>query len=80
MTTNRMHRAITLLCTGFCLLTAAATAQVDPKTALYRAEPKGDYQYQRKGVMDGNRIRTVFFNTTEVAHWPDGMGWKPITS
>ncbi len=74
MTTNRMHRTITLLCAGLLTLGVAAQAQVDPKTALYRAEPKGDYQYQRKGVMDGNRVRTIFFNTTEVAHWPDGMG------
>jgi hypothetical protein len=74
MTTNRMHRAIHFLCAGLIALAATASAQVDPKTALYRAEPKGDYQYQRKGVMDGNRVRTVFFNTTEVAHWPDGMG------
>jgi hypothetical protein len=74
MTTNRMYRAITLLCAVAFALAVSASAQVDPKTAMYRAEPKGDYQYQRKGVMDGNRVRTIFFNTTEVAHWPDGMG------
>jgi hypothetical protein len=51
-----------------------ATAQVDTRTQMYRDDPKGDYQYQRKGVMDGNRVRTVYFNTTEVAHWPDGIG------
>src|SRR5512146_252230 len=51
-----------------------AGAQVDPKTQMYRDDAKGDYQYLRKGVMDGNRVRTVYFNTTEVAHWPDGIG------
>ena len=49
-------------------------AQVSSTTQMYRDDAKGDYQYQRKGVMDGNRIRTIYFNTTEVAHWPDGMG------
>ena len=51
-----------------------ARGQVDPKTQLYRDDAKGEYQYLRKGVMDGNRVRTVYFNTTEVAHWPDGIG------
>lgn len=67
------HAAIVLGC-SLVTVTVTMTAQVDPKTQLYRNDPHGDYQYQRKGVMDGNRVRTVFFNTTEVAHWPDGMG------
>jgi hypothetical protein len=69
-----MKRSIVLL---LFLVPGAAmpvTGQVDPKVQMYRDDAKGDYQYQRKGVMDGNRIRTVYFNTTEVAHWPDGMG------
>jgi hypothetical protein len=49
-------------------------AQINATTQAYRNDAKGDYQYQRKGIMDGNRIRTIYYNTTEVAHWPDGMG------
>jgi hypothetical protein len=68
-----MKRFILLLA---CLLVGEwqASGQVDPKVQMYRDDQKGDYQYQRKGIMDGNRIRTIYFNTTEVAHWPDGMG------
>ena len=51
-----------------------ALGQVDSKVQLYREDAKGDYQYQRRGIMDGNRVRTIYFNTTEVAHWPDGIG------
>lgn len=68
-------KRIAALVLSFALAgTSGAFAQVTPATQMYRDDAKGDYQYQRKGVMDGNRIRTVYFNTTEVAHWPDGMG------
>jgi hypothetical protein len=69
-----MKRSITYIV--FLILAAVipASGQVDFKVQMYRDDAKGDYQYQRKGVMDGNRIRTVYFNTTEVAHWPDGIG------
>ncbi len=62
---------------GALLLAGAimpASGQVSPTVQMYRDDAKGDYQYQRKGIMDGNRIRTIYFNTTEVAHWPDGIG------
>ena len=69
-----MKQFVLLLALMVAVSTLPGRAQVDPKTQMYRDEPKGDYQYQRKGVMDGNRVRTVYFNTTEVAHWPDGIG------
>ena len=49
--------------------TLSAQAQIDWKTQLYRNDPKGDRQYQRKTVLDGNRVRSLFWNTTEVAQW-----------
>jgi hypothetical protein len=69
-----MKQFVLLLALMVAAIALPAHAQVDPKTQMYRDDPKGDYQYQRKGVMDGNRVRTVYFNTTEVAHWPDGIG------
>jgi hypothetical protein len=59
-----------------------ADAQVAPQTQLYRNEPKGNIQYRRQGVMDGNLTRTIYFNTSEVAQypyqpsgeWPKGSG------
>jgi hypothetical protein len=69
-----MKQFVLLLAFLFVAAVLPAHGQVDWKTQMYRDDPKGDYQYQRKGVMDGNRVRTVYFNTTEVAHWPDGIG------
>lgn len=43
---------------------------VDPKTQAYRAEAKGDVQFRKEGVMDGNRVTTLFNNNGEVGHWP----------
>ncbi|MFQ6617915.1 MAG: hypothetical protein ACE5QV_04420, partial [Fidelibacterota bacterium] len=43
---------------------------LSPATA-YPQRPHGDRQYRKTGVMDGNLIRTLFFNHGEVAHWPD---------
>ncbi len=56
---------------GACVAAfAPARAQVDPQTQLYRDEPKGEYRYRKEGVMDGNLVRTIFYNTSEVAQWP----------
>lgn len=45
-------------------------SQVTPQTQLYREEPKGNIQFRREGVMDGNQIRTLFYNNGEVGQWP----------
>ncbi len=74
MKENPMKRFLSALLVFVLAGLSGANAQVSTSTQMYRDDAKGDYQYQRKGVMDGNRIRTIYFNTTEVAHWPDGMG------
>lgn len=45
-------------------------AQVDPQVQLYRDDERGNFKYEKESVMDGNLVRTLFKNTTEVAHWP----------
>lgn len=45
-------------------------AQVPYQIQLYRYEPKGNIQFRREGVMDGNQIRTLFYNNGEVGQWP----------
>ncbi len=45
-------------------------AQVPYQIQLYRNEPKGNIQYRREGIMDGNQIRTLFYNNGEVGQWP----------
>ena len=57
---------ILLLLLGFSQL----FAQVNPQTQKYRDEPLGDIQYRREGLMDGNLVRTLFYNNGEVGQWP----------
>lgn len=46
------------------------TAQVTPQTQAYRDEPYGDIQFRKEGTLDGNLIRTLFYNNGEVGQWP----------
>ena len=32
---------------------------------------QGNIIYTKRGIMDGNFVRTIYFNHGEVAHWPD---------
>ncbi|MCH8327612.1 MAG: hypothetical protein IID15_03705, partial [Candidatus Marinimicrobia bacterium] len=51
-------------------------------SALYSQEPFGDPAWKKRGVMDGNLVRTIFYNHGEVAEnpfqpsgeWPKGSG------
>ncbi len=54
----------------FSLFATVLVGQVDQQTQLYRDDPKGDFKYRKEGVMDGNLVRTLFYNTGEVAQWP----------
>ncbi|WKZ70841.1 MAG: hypothetical protein QY331_06210 [Melioribacteraceae bacterium] len=52
------------------ILISVSFAQVTPQTQAYRAEPYGDIQYRKEGTMDGNLVRTLFYNNGEVGQWP----------
>lgn len=52
------------------LLSVEGFTQVDPKVQKYRNDAYGDIRYRREGVMDGNQIRTLFYNNGEVGQWP----------
>jgi len=45
-------------------------AQPTATTQLYRNEPKGNIQYRREGTMDGNQVRTLYYNDGEVGQYP----------
>jgi hypothetical protein len=51
-------------------LTILSIAQVDPQTQKFRDEPYGDIQFRKEGTMDGNLIRTLFYNNGEIGQWP----------
>ncbi|MCK9426622.1 MAG: hypothetical protein M0Q21_11335 [Ignavibacteriaceae bacterium] len=60
----------TFLLLFFLLAGLTLYAQVDPQVELYRSDAKGNFKNRRQSVMDGNLVRTLFRNTTEVAEWP----------
>lgn len=52
------------------LMSTVTFAQITPQTQDYRNEPYGNIQYRRQGIMDGNQVRTIFYNNGEVGQWP----------
>ena len=60
----------TLIFLFFVVGSFTLLAQVDPQVQLYRDDQRGNFKYERESIMDGNLVRTLFKNTTEVAHWP----------
>ena len=52
------------------LLTGIIHSQIDPQTQLYRDDERGNIENRREGIMDGNLIRTLFYNNGEVGQWP----------
>jgi hypothetical protein len=54
------------------LFSATLISQESPQAIqAYRDEPYGNALYKKKGIMDGNLVRTMYFNQAEVGHWPD---------
>jgi hypothetical protein len=51
------------------LFVSAALAQIPDNVQRYRADAKGASENRRQGIMDGNRIRTLFSNNGEVGRW-----------
>ncbi|MBU0473298.1 MAG: hypothetical protein KKF62_03970 [Bacteroidetes bacterium] len=52
------------------LFISSAFAQVNEQIEAYRNDPYGNIQYRREGLMDGNLVRTLFYNNGEVGQWP----------
>ncbi len=50
------------------LFVASTFAQVNEQIEAYRNDPYGDIQYRKEGLMDGNLVRTLFYNNGEVAN------------
>lgn len=45
-------------------------AQVPDTIQRYRDDSKGDFKSRRQGIMEGNRVRTIYFNNGEIGQWP----------
>ncbi|MFA3783888.1 hypothetical protein ABRY23_12575 [Melioribacteraceae bacterium 4301-Me] len=55
----------------FSLYGSVLLAQTQEQILKYRTEPYGDKTYRKKGIMDGNLIRTIFRNDGQIGTWPD---------
>lgn len=67
---NRRILVFLLLIGSFVL--GEALAQEPPNVIeAYRNEPYGDGVLRKRGIMDGNLVRTLYYNQGEVGHWPD---------
>ena len=51
----------------------SAAAQVDSQQIqMFRDEPKGNIEFRKKGMLDGNLVRTVYFNDASISDWFSG--------
>ena len=55
----------------FLFLSSTILSQIDSTIQRYRDDPKGDIQNRRTGIMDGNLVRTLFYNNGQVGSWPN---------
>jgi hypothetical protein len=58
-----------LLLILFLFSSVTVLAQVTPETQKYRDDPYGDPIYRKRGILDGNLVRTTFFNDGQVGTW-----------
>jgi hypothetical protein len=54
----------------FLLISQTILAQIDSTIQRYRDDQKGDIQNRRENILDGNQVRTLFYNNGEVGQWP----------
>ena len=66
-------RTLLAVAVALALLATAlpAAAQVSPEQLqAFRDDAVGDPQFRKSGIMDGNQVRTLFYNQGEVGNWP----------
>ena len=67
-----MFRITSIIFFTILIFINTAFTQESPEAiAAYRNDPYGDGKFRKKGVMDGNLFRTLYFNQAEVGKWPD---------
>ncbi|MEW6653635.1 MAG: hypothetical protein AB1394_09220, partial [Bacteroidota bacterium] len=57
-------------------------AQTREQIQKYLAEPVGNKTYRKRGILDGNLVRTLFFNDGQIGYWEDrpSMNWPKGTN
>jgi hypothetical protein len=56
--------------TSILSVSGTGQASVPPGIVKFRNDQKGNVQFRKEGVMDGNLVLTLFNNNGEVGHWP----------
>ncbi len=56
---------------SFFLVVNVLHAQSEEQRQKYLQEPFGDKTYRKKGILDGNLVRTLFSNDGQLGTWPD---------
>lgn len=55
----------------FLIINSILFSQVNQQTLKYQNDPYGNKTFRKKGIMDGNQIRTLFRNDGQIGSWPD---------
>jgi hypothetical protein len=63
------------------LISTNSFSQIPENIQRYRNDAQGNYSNRRQGIMDGNNIRSIYYNNGEVAQWPyaPSMEWPKGT-
>ena len=64
-------KRVLLFCLSFMIISGTLVAQIDQQTMKFREEPAGNKTFRKKGIMNGNLVRTLFRNDGQVGSWPD---------
>ncbi|MFA6469917.1 MAG: hypothetical protein WCW35_13545 [Bacteroidota bacterium] len=59
------------------MLSAEVYSQATPQIQMFRDEPKGEIRWRKKGMLDGNLVRTSYGNNGEVSDWFNGAVAAP---
>jgi hypothetical protein len=68
---EQIMKRVLLFCFSFLILSGTLIAQIDQQTLKYRDDPPGNKTFRKKGIMNGNLIRTLFRNDGQIGSWPD---------
>lgn len=60
-----------LIIVSLLIVANISWAQTAEQIQKYLKEPLGDKTYRKKGILDGNLIRTLFSNDGQIGTWPD---------
>ncbi len=64
-------KRLLLFCFSLLIIGDVLIAQVNEQTLKFRQDPVGNKTFRKKGIMNGNLVRTIFRNDGQVGTWPE---------